>query len=98
MPRDYDDTIDVSQYGVETIDWRQYAITRDLGEAEIDRCSVVQSLKNWNVEQRRLGGVNEVCEVCGEPLFYSPYHICHRCRIAALKFKDCLAEEDLGNG
>lgn len=40
---------------------------------------------------------SEVCEVCGEPIYYSQYHICNRCRIAAQKFKDCLTEEDLGN-
>lgn len=40
---------------------------------------------------------NEVCEVCGEPIYYSQYHICNRCRIAAKKFRDCLTEEDLGN-
>lgn len=38
---------------------------------------------------------NEVCEVCGEPLPYSPYHICTRCRIAAQKFRDCLRDEEL---
>lgn len=38
---------------------------------------------------------NEVCEVCGEPLSYSPYHICNRCRIAAKKFRDCLRDEEL---
>lgn len=37
----------------------------------------------------------EVCEVCGEPLSYSPYHICNRCRIAAKKFRDCLRDEEL---
>ncbi len=37
----------------------------------------------------------EVCEVCGEPLGYSPYHICTRCRIAAQKFRDCLRDEEL---
>lgn len=38
---------------------------------------------------------NEVCEVCGEPLAYTPYHICTRCRIAAQKFRGCLTEEEL---
>lgn len=98
MPRDYDVTIDVSQYGIETIDWRQYAITRDLDESTIDLCSVAQALKNWSVEQRRLGGVNEVCEVCGEPTDDIRFHICKRCRAAAKKFKDCLTEEDVRNG
>lgn len=37
----------------------------------------------------------EVCEVCGEPLPYTPYHICTRCRIAAQKFRDCLRDEEL---
>ena len=37
------------------------------------------------------------CEVCGEPIYYSQYHICNRCRIAAKKFRDCLTEEYLGN-
>ncbi len=41
--------------------------------------------------------LNEECEVCGEPIYYSQYHICNRCRIAAKKFRDCLTEEDLGN-
>lgn len=40
--------------------------------------------------------LNNECEVCGEPIYYSQYHICNRCRIAAQKFKDCLTEEDLG--
>lgn len=40
--------------------------------------------------------LNEECEVCGEPIYYSQYHICNRCRIAAQKFKDCLTEEELG--
>lgn len=39
--------------------------------------------------------LNEECEVCGEPLHYSPYHICNRCRIAAQKFRDCLRDEEL---
>ena len=41
--------------------------------------------------------LNDECEVCGEPIYYSQYHICNRCRIAAKKFRDCLTEEDLGN-
>lgn len=41
--------------------------------------------------------LNEECEVCGEPIYCSQYHICNRCRIAAQKFKDCLTEEDLGS-
>lgn len=39
--------------------------------------------------------LNEECEVCGEPIYYSQYHICDRCRIAAKKFRDCLTEEEL---
>lgn len=42
--------------------------------------------------------LNEECEVCGEPIYYSQYHICNRCRIAAKKFRDCLTEEDVRNG
>lgn len=40
--------------------------------------------------------LNDECDVCGEPIYYSPYHICNRCRVAAQKFKDCLTEEELG--
>ena len=39
--------------------------------------------------------LNDECEVCGEPIYYSQYHICNRCRIAAKKFRDCLTEEEL---
>ena len=42
--------------------------------------------------------LNEECEVCGEPIYFSQYHICNRCRIAAKKFRDCLTEEDVRNG
>ena len=42
--------------------------------------------------------LNEKCEVCGEPIYYSQYHIYNRCRIAAKKFRDCLTEEDVRNG
>ena len=42
--------------------------------------------------------LNEECEVCGEPIYYSQYHICNRCRIAAKNFRDCLTEEDVRTG
>ena len=41
--------------------------------------------------------LNDACEVCGEPIYYSQYHICNRCSVAAKKFRDCLTEEYLGN-
>ena len=42
--------------------------------------------------------LNDECEVCGEHIYFSKYHICNRCRIAAKKFRDCLTEEDVRNG
>ena len=42
--------------------------------------------------------LNEECEVCGEPIYYSQYQICNRCQKKKKKFRDCLTEEDVRNG
>lgn len=77
MPREHDDAIDVSQYGV----------------LHIGSDTANQDFRITTTSQRICS--NKVCEVCGEPLGYSPYHICTRCRIAAQKFRDCLRDEEL---
>lgn len=77
MPREHDDAIDATQYGVLHI----------ASNSDFRVTTATRAYSTWGCE---------VCEVCGEPLSYSSYHICNRCRLAAQKFKDCLTEEDLG--
>ena len=80
MPRDYDDTIDTTQYGV-----------LHLGKNTTNSDFRITTAINHTY-------LNDECEVCGEPIYYSQYHICNRCRVAAKKFRDCLTEEDVRNG
>lgn len=71
----------------DTIDAIQY------GVIHIGSNTANQDFRITTTSQRIYSSV--VCEVCGEPLPYSPYHICNRCRIAAQKFRDCLRDEEL---
>lgn len=89
----YDDEINESLTG----SWGSRPLPRDFSIEPVNR--FIQDIKasdSYIQDLCRTDNSTRVCEVCGEPLHYSQYHICNRCRLAAQKFKDCLTEEDLG--
>lgn len=73
------------------------SLTRGFSNDWADRLiSDIKAANSYIQTARKTDIGATVCEVCGEPLPYTPYHICNRCRLAAQKFKDCLTEEELG--
>ena len=89
----YDDEFDESLTG----SWGSRPLSMDFSNDCADRLiSDIQAANSYIQTTRKTDIGAIVCEVCGEPLPYTPYHICNRCRLAAQKFKDCLTEEELG--
>ena len=74
----------------DTIDTIQYGVLHVGSNTANSDFRITKSIKS--------AILNDECEVCGEPIYYSQYHICNRCRVAAKKFRDCLTEEDVRNG